>query len=146
MTAEDFECLLCTPEKAAEVFHRRVVWKDNLWRLSLIETGSPVPGFGHLEPIRHIPHITDLAGDEAATLGPVLGRVTSALKDVTGADLVYVYVFGERVPHLHFNLAPHRDGDPLVGGPGLLRPDAVPAEPAELARTSRAVELALSRA
>ena len=127
------------------MFHRRVVWEDDLWSwLSLIEEGSPVPGFGHLEPIRHIPYITDLGGDEVATLGSVLSRVTSALKDVTGADLVYVYVFGERVPHLHFNLVPHRDWDPLVGGPGLVRPDAVPAEPAELARTNRAVQLALS--
>ena len=30
-----------------------------------------------------------------------------------GAELVYVYVFGGGVPHLHIHLAPHREGDAL---------------------------------
>jgi diadenosine tetraphosphate (Ap4A) HIT family hydrolase len=137
-------CLLCLPDQADELFHRRAVWQNTLWRLSLIEEGAPVPGFGHLEPIRHIPFLTDLDGDEAATVGPVLARVTAALKQVTGAELVYVHVFGDRVPHLHFNLAPHRPGDALVGGPGLVRPDALPVEPARLIETNRAVEAALA--
>lgn len=85
---------------------------------------GPVAGFAQLEPHRHIPHITDLDGPEASTFGPVLARVTAALRSAAGADLTYAYVFGERVPHLHVNLAPHVDGDALVGGPGLVRPDA----------------------
>ena len=48
-----------------------------------------------------MPSLTDLDGQEAATLGSTLARVTRTLKSVTGADLVYVYVFGERVAHLH---------------------------------------------
>jgi diadenosine tetraphosphate (Ap4A) HIT family hydrolase len=52
--------------------------------------------------------------------------VTSALKEATGADLVYVTIFGERHAHLHLNLAPHREGDALTGGPGMARPDAQP--------------------
>lgn len=103
-----------------------------------------MPGFGHLEPVRHIPFLTDLDGEEAATLGPVLARVTSALRDVTAADLVYVYVFGERVAHLHFNLAPHRAGDALAGGPALLRPGSAPVHSAVLTQTNRAVEAALA--
>ena len=78
----------------------------------------------HLEPHRHIPYVTDLDGLEAATIGPVLARVTAVLCNATAADRVYVYVFGDRVPHLHLNLAPHRPGDALVGGPGLLRAGA----------------------
>jgi len=31
-------------------------------------------------------------------------------------------VFGDRTPHLHFNLAPHQAGDALRGGPRLLDP------------------------
>lgn len=41
------------------------------------------------------------------------------MRRATSADMVYVYVFGERMRHLHFNLAPHVDGGPLVGGQGL---------------------------
>ncbi len=97
-------CLLCHPEDAALTYGRRVVWEDPYWRLAVIEAGSPIAGFAHLETKRHIPDITHLDAGEAATLGSVLARVTAKLKAVTGSDLVYVYVFGERVPHLHFNL------------------------------------------
>ncbi|HEY2299105.1 MAG TPA: hypothetical protein VGH43_15335 [Jatrophihabitans sp.] len=144
MGADEDDCLLCEPDRAATLLRRRTVWSDALWRLSLIEEGSPVRGFGHLEPIRHVPFITDLDGEEAATLGPVLARITSALKQVTGAELVYVCVFGDRVPHLHFNLAPHRPLDALVGGHGLMRPDTKPIESALLVRTNRAVQAALN--
>jgi diadenosine tetraphosphate (Ap4A) HIT family hydrolase len=39
--------------------------------------------------------------------------VTSALKAATGADAIYIYVFGDGVPHLHVHLAPHVAGDAL---------------------------------
>lgn len=97
------------------------MWRDSLWRLAAA-TAGPVAGFAHLEPLRHIPDITQLSGAEAATLGEVLARVTAALKTATNADLIYVTVFGERIAHLHFNLAPHQAGDPLTGGPGMLIP------------------------
>jgi diadenosine tetraphosphate (Ap4A) HIT family hydrolase len=136
-------CVLCAPERAADLFGRRTVWQDELWRLSVIEQGSPISGFSHLETVRHIPYLTELSGEEAVTLGPTLARATSALKEVTGADLVYVYVFGERVAHLHFNLAPHHEGDALVGGPGLAR-DGAPAVPSDVLRgISHEVETAL---
>lgn len=122
-------CLLCRVADADALFDRRRVWEDAHWRLSVVLQGAVV-GFAHLEPHRHIPYITDLDGPEAATLGPVLARATAALREASGADKVYVYVFGDRVPHLHFNLAPHQLGGPLAGGPGLLRSDAVPVEAA----------------
>jgi diadenosine tetraphosphate (Ap4A) HIT family hydrolase len=57
--------------------------------------------------------VTDLVGMEAATLGEVLARTTRALRDATGSQVVYVYVFGEGISHLHIHLAPHRSGDAL---------------------------------
>ncbi len=115
------ECMLCRPEIADVVFTRVRLWEDQYWRLSAVLQGA-IPGFAHLETRRHIPFITDLDGPEAATLGPVLARATRVLREAAGAELTYVYVFGERTPHLHFNLAPHRDGDGLRGGPGLPTP------------------------
>jgi diadenosine tetraphosphate (Ap4A) HIT family hydrolase len=78
-----------------------------------VATDGEIAGFAHLEPKRHVPNITELDGDEARTLGPVLAFVTRALKEATGSELVYLYVFGGGVPHLHFHLAPHRRGDAL---------------------------------
>jgi diadenosine tetraphosphate (Ap4A) HIT family hydrolase len=121
-------CLLCRPEAADAHFGRARLWEDDLWRLSAVLHG-PIPGFAHLEPHRHIPFIADLDGSEAATLGPVLARVAAVLRDAAGAEKTYLYVFGDHTPHFHVNLAPHRPGDALVGGPGLLAQDAVEADP-----------------
>lgn len=121
------ECLLCRPELADASFDRIRLWEDGRWRLSAVLRG-PIAGFAHLESRRHIADITELDGSEAATLGPVLAHATRALRDAAGAERTYVYVFGERVPHLHFNLAPHRPGDGLRGGPGLLDPDTPDVE------------------
>jgi diadenosine tetraphosphate (Ap4A) HIT family hydrolase len=133
-------CLLCDPAAADAEFRRERIWQDDLWRLSAVLQG-PIPGFAHLEPKRHIPFITDLDGAEAATLGGVLAKSTAALRDAAGAEKTYVYVFGDHTPHLHFNLAPHRVGDSLRGGPGLLESDAVEADP----ETHRAVAAAVRR-
>ncbi|MGO4722437.1 MULTISPECIES: hypothetical protein [unclassified Inquilinus] len=43
----------------------------------------------------------------------MLARCTRALKAAAGAEIVYVTIFGDGVPHLHAHLAPHRAGDAL---------------------------------
>ena len=139
----DPDCLLCRVDGADAHFRRRRVWQDDHWRLSVLLHG-PVAGFAHLEPHRHIPYITDLTAPESTTLGPTLSRATQALQTATRADKIYVYVFGDRVPHLHFNLAPHHPGDALTGGPGLIRPDAPPVDPLAHESTAAAVESALT--
>ena len=138
----DDGCLLCRVDDADAYFHRRRVWQDEHWRLSVVLQGAVI-GFSHLEPHRHIPFITDLDGPEAATLGAVLAHATAGIRTATAADKVYVYVFGDRVPHLHFNLAPHRPGDMLVGGSGLIRPGAEPADPTAHSAAAAAIEQAL---
>lgn len=139
----DDGCLLCRVDDADAHFRRRWVWDDGYWRLSVVLHGA-VAGFAHLEPHRHIPFITELDGPEAATLGPVLARATAAMRAATAVDKVYVYVFGDHVPHLHFNLAPHRPGGPLVGGPGLIRPDAAVLDSTAHEAAASAIERALA--
>src|SRR5436190_14986678 len=104
-------CPLCRGTADAE-FDRVLVWEDALWRLT-VSLAAEVPGFAYLEPKRHVPHITDLSGDEAATFGATLAQCSRALRDATGAEVVYVYIFGDGIPHLHVHLAPHRKGDAL---------------------------------
>ncbi len=106
------ECVLCRGVAGDAELQRAQVWEDDLWRLTL-SLGAEVLGFAYLEPKRHIPHITDLSGEEARTFGEVLARVTQVLREETGAELVYVYIFGGSVPHLHVHLAPHRPNDAL---------------------------------
>ena len=131
-------CLLCDWPAADERFQRVQVWQDELWRVTT-SLEAPVLGFSYLEPKRHISDITALDGPEAASLGKTLAFVTNTLRKVTQSKLVYVNVFGERVAHLHFNLAPHRDGDALRGGPGLLREGSKPLPSAELRQIASAI-------
>ncbi len=112
MTDTKSECVLCRGVAGDAELQRIQVWENALWRLTL-SLEAEVPGFAYLEPKRHIPHITDLDGEEARTFGEVLARVTQVLREETGAELVYVYVFGGGVPHLHVHLAPHRSNDAL---------------------------------
>jgi diadenosine tetraphosphate (Ap4A) HIT family hydrolase len=105
-------CTLCRGPEGDKELERVQVWEDRLWRLTTAR-GGELAGFSYLEPKRHIPHITDLDGVEARTFGAVLARTTSAIRNATGAEVVYVYVFGDGIPHLHLHLAPHRRGDPL---------------------------------
>ncbi len=135
-------CLLCDVDQADAFFQRRRVWVSQWWRLSVVLRGA-LPGFSHLEPNRHIPFVHDLDGPEAATVGSALAYSARVLKQATGADKVYVYVFGDRVPHLHFNLAPHHEGGPLVGGRGLLSPGTPDAAPAEHEAIAAALEAAV---
>ena len=86
------------------------VWEDAYWRMTT-SLWAEVPGFSYLEPKRHISDITALDGEEARIFGEILARVTQVLKKETGAELVYIYVFGDSVPHFHVHLAPHRTGD-----------------------------------
>ena len=74
---------------------------------------AEVLAFSYLEPKRHIPHLTDLDGEEAHSFGEILARVSRVLQEETGAELVYVYIFGGGVPHLHVHLAPHHSNDGL---------------------------------
>jgi len=106
------ECILCRGAGADAELDRVQVWEDAHWRLT-VSLAAEVLGFSYLEPKRHIPSIADLDGGEAQTLGAALARVTRALREETGAEAVYVYIFGNGVPHLHLHLAPHRSGDAL---------------------------------
>jgi diadenosine tetraphosphate (Ap4A) HIT family hydrolase len=109
-------CVLCRGADGDAELGREQVWEDELWRLTTsVGPGDVTLGFSYLEPKRHIRSVADMDGEEAATFGAVLARCTSALREATGTQLVYVYIFGDHVPHMHAHLAPHVDGDALNG-------------------------------
>jgi diadenosine tetraphosphate (Ap4A) HIT family hydrolase len=106
-------CALCRGAEADPELGRVQVWEDDLWRLTM-SMDSYTPAFCYLEPKRHIAYITELDGREARTFGAVMARVTSVLKEITATEVVYVYIFGGGIPHLHVHLAPHTEGDALA--------------------------------
>jgi diadenosine tetraphosphate (Ap4A) HIT family hydrolase len=106
-TGTDTDCALCAGPAGDHELLRTEVWHDDHWRLSMAVRGETL-GFAYLEPLRHIPYLADLDGPEAATFGPVIARASHVLREATGAQLVYAYVFGGGIPHLHVHLAPNR--------------------------------------
>lgn len=85
------QCALCDVPAVDTSFGRVEVWRDELWRLTTsVAPGDPTPGFSYLEPLRHIRYVHELDGEESATFGPVIARCAAALKEATGAELVYV--------------------------------------------------------
>ena len=106
---DEQECAICDGS-ADEMFKRMEIWSDDRWRLTASRYHG-VYGFCYLEPKRHIPYLTDLDGQEAREFGPVLAGFSAAIKQATGSKLVYVYIYGDHIPHLHVHLAPHVDGD-----------------------------------
>ncbi|MEV0322380.1 hypothetical protein ACIBKX_28310 [Streptomyces sp. NPDC050658] len=64
-----------------------------------------------VKPLRHLTGVHELEGGEAVELGPLLEKVTSALRAVFGRDCEQVYVclwsHAGRVPgHIHFVVQP----------------------------------------
>jgi diadenosine tetraphosphate (Ap4A) HIT family hydrolase len=113
----DSDCILCAGSSMDHALMVEEVWGDEIWRLTTVRVGE-LAGYSYLSPRRHIPHITDLEGAEAATFGSVVAMASNAIKDETGAELVYLYVFGGGLDHFHVHLAPHREpGSPLVDDP-----------------------------
>ena len=112
MVEKEKGCLLCQGSEVDADLNRIQVWEDALWRLTM-SLEAEVPGFTYLEPKRHIAGITGLDGAESRTFGEILAWVSRVLRDETAAEIVYVYIFGDDVPHLHVHLAPHQAGDAL---------------------------------
>jgi len=65
-----------------------------------------VRGFCYLEPLKHIEYLHMLDDDMSQEFGLLLVRASRALKATLNARLVYVYIFGDHIPHLHAHLAP----------------------------------------
>jgi diadenosine tetraphosphate (Ap4A) HIT family hydrolase len=96
--------VICRGPEGDEELLRVQVWEDELWRLTTSVSGDPVPGFSYLEPKRHIPSITELDGDEALTFGAVMARVTGALKEGTGAEVV-TGMYSERASRISTSIS-----------------------------------------
>lgn len=66
--------------------------------------GTALEGWLVLVVRRHITSVADLTEGEAAELGPLIKRVSSALQEVTGCDKTYVAQFAEHPQHAHVHV------------------------------------------
>ena len=113
------ECDICNGN-ADSIFKRKVIWSNERWRLSL-SSYQAVKGFSYLEPVEHIESIDKLDEELSREFGLLLAKFTRVLKEVLRVKLVYIYIFGDHIPHLHAHLAPHSEGDYLYAE--VVKPD-----------------------
>ena len=96
------DCHLCDLE-AGKGPQGGWVFQDESWSVGIAD-GMEVPGWLTGQIRRHAVGTAALNAAEQASLGPLLGRLTGAITEVTGAEKVYVVAFGEAFPHWHFLL------------------------------------------
>jgi diadenosine tetraphosphate (Ap4A) HIT family hydrolase len=90
-------CALC---EAAEAGDQRVVFRAAHWLIGPAEHRG-VPGWLMIWSRTHTAGFDAVEGDALREFGELLGETTRALKQVLGAERVYVAVFGDNVEHTH---------------------------------------------
>jgi len=80
------------------------VYEDDLWKAGIYPTNE-VPGWIALVLRRHAEATSELREDEARSLGPALARLSGAIEQATGAERVYLQVYGETFRHWHVLLS-----------------------------------------
>ena len=97
-------CLACDLAEGRLPLPGGVILETPHW---LVEHNVGPLGLGTLivKPKRHVVHVWELTGDEAAELGPLLTRVSRALAAVTEPEQIYVTLWShmDAVPgHIHW--------------------------------------------
>lgn len=81
------------------------VFADDFWHVGVLP-GLEVPGWLVLALRRHAEQAVSMTDDESASFGPLVAETTAILKEVAGAERVYVYAFGDdAAAHWHVLLA-----------------------------------------
>jgi diadenosine tetraphosphate (Ap4A) HIT family hydrolase len=87
------------------------IYKGEHWLVCHASAEMGPLGTLFIESRRHFLDFADANEEELAAYGPLLKKVYTALKSLTGAERVYQVVFLEGIPHFHAWLVPRREGD-----------------------------------
>jgi diadenosine tetraphosphate (Ap4A) HIT family hydrolase len=101
------ECVSCRQNAhLAELPARDLISISENWRLA--HAWSALPGWLVVISTRHIVGLAELSAGEAAELGLLLRRASSALQTVIGCKRTYIVLFCEQsgFEHLHVHVVP----------------------------------------
>lgn len=107
-------CSICTKQRTRVI--GGPIYEDNLFYAHHVynEKGPAFLGYVRLETKRHVPSYAELTSDEARAIGLLTTRLSQALKACVGADHVYVFFYGDHVPHLHLHIFARYPGTPEI--------------------------------
>ena len=112
---EHSDCFVCRKHRGEEAVPGGPIYQDDLIYVS---HNAPPPGstaylgWCFVEPRRHAPGLGDLMDAEAQAIGGMVTQLSRALKAELGAEHVYAFVIGDRVPHLHVHVIVRHPGAP----------------------------------
>lgn len=143
-------CFICDKHAQGDAAQGGVLFADELVYVGHIHTmGQPSTYRGWLvvETRRHVAGLGQLTDDEARAVGSITNRVARVLRDTAGAEHVYAFVYGDRVPHLHVHVAPRYPGTPSDFWGARLRdwPDAPQVQGSEMGHLVGELRDALDR-
>ena len=100
-------CELVTRRDAGEAPFWDNIYRTENWDV-VHNYNTTLPGWLVLVTRRHIASIAEMTEAEAAELGPLIQKTSSALKEATDCQKTYVIQFAEAPdhPHVHFHIVP----------------------------------------
>ena len=104
------DCYSCSVTASAVRDPREEILVQGGWRVAHA-FDSALPGWLVVLPARHLTSLDELTEGEAAVLGPLLRRLSSALTDVVACQKTYLVLFAEAegFSHLHIHVVPRMD-------------------------------------
>jgi diadenosine tetraphosphate (Ap4A) HIT family hydrolase len=101
-------CIACDLTAGRRSLPGGVIADTGSWRVE--HCVGPL-GVGTLivKPLRHVVHVSDLTGEEAAELGPVLQAAAAVVTELLKPEQVYVCLWshaGGKPGHIHFVVQP----------------------------------------
>jgi diadenosine tetraphosphate (Ap4A) HIT family hydrolase len=106
---EQAACLICRKYAGLEdTPPGGYLYSDEHWRVCHTPAQMALPGQMFIESRRHFLDFAQMTAEEAESFGPLLARLYTAGKEVTGAERIYALAMIDGVPHFHFWLVPPR--------------------------------------
>ncbi len=87
------ECSHCRPSE-------HTIWRDDLWHVNAGWTRMGIPYIGGLAPNAHC-RLEDAPADVLSTLGPLMQRVSAAVKAIPGVARCHFARWGDGSEHFH---------------------------------------------
>jgi diadenosine tetraphosphate (Ap4A) HIT family hydrolase len=109
----DGDCLTCRHNSSIDQPIRDRIWRSEHWRVAHA-FDTALPGWLVVLSRRHVVALDELEPEAAAELGPLLQRLTAALRATTGCEKTYVMMLGEAegFSHLHLHVVPRMPDHP----------------------------------
>jgi diadenosine tetraphosphate (Ap4A) HIT family hydrolase len=96
------DCVICEFVSSSRV--DSLVYEDDRWVAGVLK-GLEVPGWLVLSLRRHALEAIAMDPTEAKELGPLIVKLSSALRATTDAERIYALSYGENAAHFHILLA-----------------------------------------